>query len=313
VVKISVVIPCYNSEHTIRETLESVLAQTYHDFEVIVVDDGSTDGSKDVILSFGDRVRYIYQQNAGQSAARNAGIREARGEYIAFIDADDLWFPEKLEKQDKCLQENNVLWCYCDCMFFRDSDHKNIGKYSQLLYSPKQGLILQALFMGNCIASLTPIINKKLLFDSGLFDETPAIRSREDWDQWLRVAALAEVAYTPEVLAKYRVHAGSITYAEDPQEAFESHVAVIEKITALYPQELLPLKQKTLAYYANRFSRTHWLNGNADQAKKLLQQAIFYEPGRLQYRILMWIYSLPAEWVNFILKIRNKNRDWFRK
>ena len=96
---ISGIVPVYNGERYLRETLDSMLAQTYQPLEVIVVDDGSTDGTPKVVAGYGDRVRYIYQENSGPAIARNRGIDAARGEFIAFLDADDLWHPEKLMRQ----------------------------------------------------------------------------------------------------------------------------------------------------------------------------------------------------------------------
>ena len=97
--KVSVIIPTYNRSLSVREAIESVLAQTYRDFELIVVDDGSADNTPSVLGSFGERIRGIRQANAGVSAARNAGIRAAKGEWVAFLDSDDLWVPQKLERQ----------------------------------------------------------------------------------------------------------------------------------------------------------------------------------------------------------------------
>ena len=311
--KISVVIPCYNSATTIQETIESVLVQTYRDFEIIVVDDGSTDGSKEMIHSYGDQVRYFYQPNAGQAAARNKGIREAKGEYIAFLDADDLWLPEKLDKQIQVLSTRNVDWCYCDCMNFEDETGKELGRYSQLMYAPAEGIVAKKILFGNFIASPTPVVKKELLIACGLFDESISIRSREDWELWLRLAVKSEIAYLSEVLAKRRIHKSSITYMEDPQKAYESHVAVIKKIVTLYPAPLMDFCDLAIAHYAARFSRSHWLAGNMKQAKQLIHKAIDLEPGKLAYRLIRMTYILPYPLVHAGMTFRNSIRAWFRK
>ena len=109
---ISVVIPAFDSEATIARAIESVLAQTYKDYEIIVVDDGSKDGTGDAVRAFGDKVNYIYQENAGVSVARNTALAAAKGEWIAFLDADDQWLPDKLEKQMQLLERKKGLkWC----------------------------------------------------------------------------------------------------------------------------------------------------------------------------------------------------------
>ena len=106
---VSVVIPAYNAEAFVGDAIDSVLAQTFHDFEIIVVDDGSADGTRRVVTAYGDRVRFYQQEQAGASRARNRGIEEAHGEFIAFLDADDLWLPTKLEKQVQAFRNDPSL------------------------------------------------------------------------------------------------------------------------------------------------------------------------------------------------------------
>jgi glycosyltransferase involved in cell wall biosynthesis len=302
--KVSVIIPCYNSEKTIRETLESVFAQNIQNFEIIIIDDGSSDGTKQIISEFGERVTTLYQDHQGPSAARNYGIREAKGEYLAFVDSDDLWLPEKLEKQLLCMQEKKVLWCYCDCVCFRDQDQKNLGRYSQLFYTPQEGWIGPELLMGNCIASPTPVIHRSLIDQCGTFDEFSNFFVGEDWEMWLRVAQAAEVVYLPDILAKYRVHTSSLSYAMDPQKNYTSCLAVIDKMTRLYPQDFLPIKDKATAHYAARISKSHWLRGDITEARKLIQQAVKLEPHILAYRVLQCLYGLPYGLQKFGMVIR---------
>ena len=311
---VSVIIPCYNSEKTIRETIESVLAQTYRDFEIIVVDDGSTDGSKDVILSFGTKLTYIYQENKGQSAAQNTGIRFAKGDYLAFVDADDLWLPQKLEKQIHLLNVKGVEWCYCDCFYFRDGyADKIIEKFSRKVYKPHEGWVLRKLLLGNFISSATPLVSKALIMRCGLFDESQDIRIGQDWDHWLRLAANAEVAYVNEPLAMHRLHTESMTFEIDALQAYQYHTNIIEKITALYAQELSPVKKFVLAHYAARFSRSAWLQGNIDEARILVKKACGLEPGNIKYRILSLFYVLPYHLVHAVIQIRNVTRTGLRK
>ena len=122
---ISVVIPAYNAGRFIRRTIDSVLAQTYTDYEIIVVDDGSTDNTAEIVKSYGSKVRYIYQQNAGDGAARNTGIYAAKGEWIAFLDHDDEWLPEKLRLQMELLKRNPQLrWCAAN--FYKQSGARKV-------------------------------------------------------------------------------------------------------------------------------------------------------------------------------------------
>jgi len=125
---ISVVIPTYNRAGCISEAIDSVLAQTRADFEIIVVDDGSTDATQEVLARYGNRIRYIYQENAGVSAARNRGVREARGEWVAFLDSDDEWLPEKLDRQTACLA------IYPDVIGIVSDVQMIVGEISQRLF-----------------------------------------------------------------------------------------------------------------------------------------------------------------------------------
>lgn len=306
--KVSVIIPCYNSQNTIRETVESVLAQTMQDFELIVVDDGSTDDTKKILSDYVDQVKYLYRENGGQSAARNTGIRAASGETIAFVDSDDLWYPEKLDKQIRILEEKKVDWCYCDCLYFHNSNSTSFGKHSDLFYPAKEGWIAKSLLMGNCIASPTPLIRRSVFEGCGLFDESPLFRIGEDWEMWLRIAAQYPVGYSTEVLAKHREHAGSVSHGADPITALASHLAVIEKITALYPEDLIPIKEKAMAFFAARFSKSAWLNGNFSGAKELIQQAVSLDPWNIRYHFYQLLYHLPTGMLKNGLILRSRMR-----
>jgi len=115
-----VVIPTYNRFPQVKHAIESVLSQTYRDFELWVVDDGSTDGTGEALRAYGDRITYVWQENNGVSAARNVGLRVSRGKYVAFLDSDDLWMPRKLEIQVRCMEENPQFpLCYTDEVWIR--------------------------------------------------------------------------------------------------------------------------------------------------------------------------------------------------
>ncbi|MCK4248925.1 MAG: glycosyltransferase family 2 protein, partial [Candidatus Omnitrophica bacterium] len=161
-IKVSVIIPVYNSEKFIRETIESVLNQTYYDFEIITVDDGSTDKSADIINSFNDkRISYVYQKNQGISGARNTAISESKGEYIALLDHDDLWLPQKLEKQIPLLENNDkVGLVYSDC-YNVDVDEKVIVRSFEQA-KPFRGRVLSHLFGTGFIPCLTAVMKKEV-------------------------------------------------------------------------------------------------------------------------------------------------------
>jgi glycosyltransferase involved in cell wall biosynthesis len=179
--KISVVIPAYNSEKCIRETLESVLNQTLSPHEIIIVDDGSKDDTATLIKSFGDRVRYIRQDNQGIAAARNTGIQSATGDWIAFLDHDDLWLPTKLEKQSKVATENPDLICVYTTFAYLHVD----GSLVEVPAFPAKNL-WPALRYRTPILPSTAIVKRSALLAIGGFQKLYCI---DDWNLWFRLVA----------------------------------------------------------------------------------------------------------------------------
>jgi len=199
----SVIIPTYNRERFIKRAIKSVLNQTCKDYEIIVVDDGSKDRTKKMVSSFGSRVRYVYQKNQGPSTARNTGIQEARGEYIAFLDSDDQFLPRKLEKNKKFLEENQdalflYSWYYSikkgkQRRAIKTKSYSNLKKFRNRLYNRKM-----------MIRTSTVVIHHSCFNKVGLFN--PAYRYSQDWDMWLRLACHYKGYCQKEMLAIYRRH-----------------------------------------------------------------------------------------------------------
>ena len=183
--KVSVIIPTYNRRSMLKEAVDSVLAQDFEDFELIVVDDGSTDGTADEIKKYGGRVKLFQQkENRGVSASRNSGILQARGKYIGFLDSDDLWVKGKLKIQVAFLDENpHYPLCYTDEIWVRKGKRVN----PMLKHSKYSGWILEKC-LPLCIISPSSAMMRKALFSKvGLFDE--ALPVCEDYDFWLRISA----------------------------------------------------------------------------------------------------------------------------
>lgn len=209
---VSVIIPTYNRRRFICETVDSVLAQTHRNLEVIVVDDGSTDGTGDLLkarYSNEPRFRYIWQENAERSVARNRGFHASRGEYVAFLDADDLWLPQKLESQLNCFTVHpETVLVYCDCAYI-DENGKRLRWPPHSVEGEKPGRIFWEMIEKGLIHPATPVIRREIFAVAGGFRTGPEIIRAEDWELFTRLCYLGPVGYVPEVLALYRVHPGN--------------------------------------------------------------------------------------------------------
>jgi glycosyltransferase involved in cell wall biosynthesis len=206
--KVSVVIPTYNSAATIKEAIESVLSQTYSDFEVNVIDDGSTDETEKVVRQFGDRVRYFKQANQGVSGARNEGIKQSRGEYVAFLDSDDLWLPEKLAEEIPLLDADPKLGLvYCDWAVVSG---ERLLKSSYLKdLRAASGYVFDELIQSGFILTSGVVLRRACLDDVGDFDRSLSIA--QDYDLWLRISYRWKVQLVNRCLFTKRNWDGSLS------------------------------------------------------------------------------------------------------
>ena len=202
-VKVSVIIPVYNGEKYISEAIDSVLNQTYKDFEIIVIDDGSRDNTPKILKEYGDKIRWKSQEHKGQASALNEGINMAKGKYIAYLDADDVFLPERLEIEVKYLDAHpDVGLVYSD--FYKID--KN-GKIRRIIKSrPQDNFVLLQI---NYITRIAVMHRRECLNEVGLFDES--ITGDDDWDMWIRISEKFKMGYIDKPLAKYRIHGGNIS------------------------------------------------------------------------------------------------------
>jgi glycosyltransferase involved in cell wall biosynthesis len=204
---VSVVISNYNCGRFVAGAVESALQQSYPNTEVIVVDDGSTDDSLEVLQRYGDRVRIVTQTNGGVSRARNEGIRQSRGELVAFLDADDLWHREKLAKQVPLFASASVGLVYCSVEYI-DEQGRSLGTNTKGL----RGRVLREIALLRDTVVLaggsTAIVRRSSVDRAGLFD--PELSTAADWDMWRRIACHDEIDVVREPLMKYRLRAGSM-------------------------------------------------------------------------------------------------------
>jgi glycosyltransferase involved in cell wall biosynthesis len=205
---VSVVIPTYNSAAFLGAAIQSVLSQTYSDFEVVVVDDGSTDNTESVVHSFGDQVCYVKQQNKGAGAARNHGIKRSRGEYVAFLDADDLWLPGKLGEQIPLLDRDPELGLvYSDWAVVPEQGE--VGPSYLRNLPAAGGYVFDELVQCGFILTSGTIVRRSCLDDVGCFDETLSIA--QDYDLWLRICYRWKIALVNKPLVIKRNRDGNLS------------------------------------------------------------------------------------------------------
>lgn len=224
--------PAYNAEKYIADSIKSVLAQTYSSWELIVVDDGSTDGTASVVQEFvkrDSRIRYIFQENGRLGKARNTAIRNAAGSLIAFIDSDDLWLEAKLEMQLKAMAENNADIVFSNAYVFTDENPTNETEKLRSTTGRFSGPdFFDSLVKRPQIPVLTVLLKETALAKAGLFEEAKSYHGCEDYDLWLRLAKAGCVFYGMDaVLARYRRHETAMT--ANASNMFKPMLLVVRK------------------------------------------------------------------------------------
>ena len=244
--RVSVIIPAFNAEAFLARALRSVEAQTYSDYEIILIDDGSTDATAEIARSF-ESVRYFHQSRQYQPVARNRGLREAEGEIVAFLDADDEWLPEKLERQLAFMEGNESRISYSDTYYAKDGKRVRYSK----LAPPYEGQILNRLieeWLEFCFITMNSVVaEKQLLEEVGGFDEDAPFFSFEDYGLWLRVALSgARFDYLDEPLAVY--YRGHESDSSDSIVMLERYVQALAYYSSHYtfPPEARVRLERTL-------------------------------------------------------------------
>lgn len=247
--KVSTIIPTYNRAHLICDAIDSALTQDYPNHEVLVIDDGSTDNTGELINSrYRGLVRYVYQQNRGQAAAKNLGIRLANSEFIATLDSDDRWLPGKLSKQvELILSDKEIGLVYTDKRKICGS--AVVQTTDQIHYTFRRGHVLDYLLQENFVVSTSVLGRRQAFVRAGLFDET--MRAAEDYALWLRMARLCKFDYVDEVLVDYRISPDSIGKKID---SYASHgLTIIDRFLKEYYDGHYPVAQVAAKAYANRY------------------------------------------------------------
>ncbi|MCD4781953.1 MAG: glycosyltransferase family 2 protein [Candidatus Omnitrophica bacterium] len=284
--KVSIVMPAYNAQDYIEETIASVLAQTCHDYELIIVDDGSTDRTRDIASEFVRKhssiIRLISQKNQGPSVARNSGIQSADGEYIAFLDSDDLWAKEKLELQLQRFHSHPEFQLV-------HTNRKRIHPDGQEIPSAHrivpEGQLFDELIWDNCICTSSVMVRRKCLLEVGGFDESPELLRSEDYDLWLRLAHKYEFGFVSLPVTLYRVQTSGYNRS-NIKETYLALIQVIKKNLDLYDGDakyFWKVRMKTLMYrqghsllYVKDYASACWAFG----------QALKYDP--LHVKAMIW-------------------------
>lgn len=280
---VSIILPCFNGSRWLSEAIDSILCQEFRDFELLIINDGSTDNSETIISSYlkDKRIRYFYQKNRGFSAALNKGIEESKGEFIGFIGQDDLWLPHKLEHQVSFFRNQNQEISLVHSSFYCinsvgqiESTANTMDLASRL---SKEGII-KNLFLNNFIGFETVLVDKRCFTEVGLFDEQMVAFS--DHDMWLRMAGKFRFAYANLPLVKKRVHDHQLS--KNSIQASMDEFLIVKKAVDLYPFLNGSLSKKLASLYYNS-GIALLQQGNYGVAKKDLLNAIKWEPWNLIY------------------------------
>jgi glycosyltransferase involved in cell wall biosynthesis len=334
---VSVIIPCYNRAHIVRETIDSLLAQTYRNFEALVIDDGSTDDTRQVVSSYADgRIRYFYRANGGLSAARNSGLHAARGEFVAFLDSDDLWHPWKLAAQIQLFRrhpEAGLIWS--DMSTFRNAGEIVSDRHLRTYYSAYESLdfetrgragtlsdlvadapstlamcpyyvtdIFQDMFCGNLVHPSTAIVRRERLQQSGPFEPEVTGAGAEDYHFYFRVSAHGSVAFLDVPTTLFRLHPAQMSSSNGVHEA-RGNLNVVLHWLHHHPLPLAP------ALIRERLARSHaWvgaeelLAGNARNATRHLWESFRLQSKKRTATLLM-VSLLPRQLADIL-------RSWKR-
>jgi glycosyltransferase involved in cell wall biosynthesis len=275
---VSAIVPAYRAADFIGDAVASILGQTFGSFELIVVNDGSPDTERleRALQPYRDRIRYLRQENQGPAAARNAGLRLARGELVAFLDADDVWLPEFLESQiDFMERTGGADLVYADALLFGDARVEGDRWMEQV---PSRGPVTpESLVLERCVVNTSTVLaRRRVLVDAGLFDED--LRRSQDFDLWLRLALEGgRIEYQRRPLARRRIHSGQHTAG--PTASLRAALRVFEKHRreSNLPAELRELVEERIREFRARLQvmegKRRLLAGDYGEARERIAEA----------------------------------------
>lgn len=305
--KVSVVIPCYNADATITQTLDSVLAQSFQGFVVVAVNDGSRDGTRAILEEYSqrypDKIKVITQENQGQTVAKNVGIRQSKSDYIAFLDSDDLWAPNKLTEQISLLNARpEVGLCYTTATLIDEGGQKTgSASFSAAL----RGRCQPALINGNNIVASSVMVRRVAVEQVECYDE--AFRACENWDLWIRVAGSWEIEAIDESLTSYRVHAQNMS--KDIEKMLAARLRVVNKHLPAESTDSALLAQRREALFKTHlaFTKSYIETLNLGAARGQLIAALQVKPMARECYLLYLKTLLGKQFFQWIRQRRARN------
>ncbi len=274
---ISVVIPCYNQAHFLAEAIQSALDQDVPNLEVIVINDGSPDHTREVAAQFGDRIVYIEQENQGLSGARNTGIRAAQGAYIALLDSDDAYLPGALTTLAALLTSHTNVGLVCSDAWLFDG-RKDFGRKSLWSGRPRNPANFRWETVEYCATPSTTLVRREVFDRVGLFD-VHLKNAAEDWLMWVQIARYYDMAYIDRPLVRYRIHERNAT--QNPERIHRGNRYAVAQVVAspYFPDYPAHFRAKLLYY---RFA-TAWRTEAKHQALGYLLRALATDPRQVPY------------------------------
>lgn len=315
---VSVILPTYNCAKYLETALTSALQQSGVSIEVLVVDSSTDDSCTNISKHADPRVRYVFQEPRGVSAARNLGVQHAQGEFIAFLDADDEWLPGKLSLQVSAFQRfPDAGLVFTDTMMFSDAkvvqesmSKQRLNDWCQTHGSEVPGWYYGSLYgqllVRNCMNTSSVVVQRKALEQFGTFDENFTVG--EDYDLWLRIAREYPMVYLDRVCCKYRLRADGLSGGDDVRGVrwLETHLAVREKHRDAHwiPPEHMGLLNAVLA---SRYSELGWAHlgyNRLREARKCFWKVLEIYPLRLRIWLYWWSSFLPIPIIESIRKLK---------
>jgi len=312
--KVSVIIPTHNRASFVCEAVESVLNQTFKDFELIVVDDGSTDKTRESLEKYRPIIHYIYQEKRDRSEARNTGIKAAKGEYLAFLDDDDMWLPDKLKKQVNFLDMNPDIGLVHTLIEFIDENGCLLPEQTKHHFRLYEEAIKRGYTYAEmsklCIMFISTVIVRKECFDKvGFFDSDTV--SFEDWDLYLRIALYYRIATIAESLVRYRMHKNQTTLSGFIPGYIQTS---LKHLNLMNSNNNLSWRKKVNHNFCLHLATAYYISSDFGKCQKYIIQTLKLKPSTLfrsRLGINLLVTLLPP---NLIYRIRRLYHDlWVKR